>query len=481
MGGWVVPLQHIQGGVGGVAEKAGRPPARRTADPPAMPATDAPRKPARPARVKTEKGDSEEPAPMKTALRGDGLTRHDVCIMCGVFISQEEDRRSKTVGHLRTMLKNRWRETPYVWQIIRSVTDAEASDAARMMICTACVNWLRRSVPTNKDAEREAAKKSYLLLDRLICFSLAPGEIACPDYRNMKRLIECLTRTWEVDGHTMHNYYSAVIPRHLRQALAECGGIVDVCVRKIVLLWFEQMHNRSPVFRHPNTAYVVRKALLSQWSPGINCAPHGEEGIGLETCVSALTIGSPKHPPQSSTPFEHNPHELDLPVGKPPKEEGGETEDDSGDGDEDHADGHPDENRNPNSGGSLLDYFLGRIDRIIPGTTCMPVNRVALIGRPKPVLQSPGGRPQRDAARPGRDRKVHPKGGAGRERKAGLLSTPDGRVEGVPHRGVGVGQRIPFSPTGEVCAPRRARYRDAPGADPNLLHTPPKCKRRLHP
>lgn len=203
----------------------------------------------------------QEAVRVVSSLTGDSFRSHDVCVLCGVLLSNEENRRSKTVRTFCAMLENRWRETPYVWSVVRQVTSSAASPNHRLTICTACVNWIRRSVPNNDHAGLRVRNKSYLLIDRLICFAMAPGEVACPDTRNMRRLISCLQQTRMVDGEEVRNYYHSVLPEHLRVALEECQGDVDRCIHRVVLRWFRDVNNSSPIFRHPNTAYIVRKAL----------------------------------------------------------------------------------------------------------------------------------------------------------------------------------------------------------------------------
>ena len=198
-------------------------------------------------------------------ITGHTLPNHDVCILCGVLLHAHQDRRSKTVRTFTAMLKNRWQETPYTWRIIRNVCREAKSDNERLTACMACINWIRRSVPTNDCATRASKKRTLLLIDRLICFSMAPGEITSPDLRNMRRLVRCLRQSETVNGKTFTNYYRAILPPHLQHAIAECmDETFDDIYRFIHLIirrWWTDVANETPFFRNPDTAYLVRKAI----------------------------------------------------------------------------------------------------------------------------------------------------------------------------------------------------------------------------
>ena len=236
-----------------------------------------------------------------SSLTGESFRSHEVCVMCGVLLGTGDGRRSKTARTFQCMLENRWRETPFVWASVREVAGARKDPNYRLTACTACINWIRRSVPSNEHAEQSVGKrKVYLLIDRLICFSLAPGEVACPDMRNMRRLLSCLLEEKVVGKERVVNYYrAAVLPEHLRQALEECGGEVNLFIRRVVLRWFRDVNNSSPVFRHPNTAYIVRKALgWTKWDSSVRvCIKRdGNEWDGEEDEDAALgcdELGSP--------------------------------------------------------------------------------------------------------------------------------------------------------------------------------------------
>jgi hypothetical protein len=225
----------------------------------------------------------EQPMRVVSSLTGESFRSHEVCVMCGVLLGMEDGRRSKTARTFQCMLENRWRETPYVWASVREVAGSGKDPNHRLTACTACINWIRRSVPSNEHAEQSVGKrKVYLLIDRLICFSLAPGEVACPDMRNMRRLLSCLLEEKVIGSERVVNYYrAAVLPEHLRLALEECGGEVNVFIRRVVLRWFREVNNSSPVFRHPNTAYIVRKALgWTKWDTCVRVCIKRSNGEG---------------------------------------------------------------------------------------------------------------------------------------------------------------------------------------------------------
>ncbi|EKX33625.1 hypothetical protein GUITHDRAFT_147755 [Guillardia theta CCMP2712] len=170
---------------------------------------------------------------------------HDVCVMCGVLLANDEGRRSKTVRTFLGMLENRWRKTPYMWAVLNQLVSSAASPNERLTACTACINWIRRSV--------------------------------------------------------VRNYYLAILPEHLRLALQESGGDVNQCIRRVVLRWFNDVNNRSPIFRHPDTAYVVRKAL--GWT-GDPLREEEEKGEGAEqTADEPQTPGYTQTPSDAQTPM----------------------------------------------------------------------------------------------------------------------------------------------------------------------------------
>lgn len=198
-------------------------------------------------------------------LNGQGLPHHDICVLCGTILHAHQDRRSKTVRNFSAMLTNRWKPTPYTWRSIQSICQNAKSDQERLTSCTACINWMRRSVPSNECAGQRAWDRSLLLIDRLICFSMAPGEVTSPDLRNMRRLIKCLKHRETIQGMVFTNYYLSILPPHLALTLEESRHetVDDVFdfVHLLIRRWWEQVSNRCPFFRNPDTAYLVRKAL----------------------------------------------------------------------------------------------------------------------------------------------------------------------------------------------------------------------------
>ena len=168
----------------------------------------------------TNTGPTEVSNGLISLITGHTLPNHDVCILCGVLLHAHQDRRSKTVRTFKAMLNNRWKATPYTWKIIHNVCNNTKSDNDRLTACMACINWIRRSVPTNECANWATEKKALLLIDRLICFSMAPGEITSPDLRNMRRLVRCLNQEEKIHGKTFTNYYRAILPPHLQRVQA---------------------------------------------------------------------------------------------------------------------------------------------------------------------------------------------------------------------------------------------------------------------
>jgi len=258
--------------------------------------------------------DTEFSTSQVSLITGHTLPSHDVCILCGVLLHAHQDRRSKTVRTFSAMLHNRWKPTPYTWSIIQNVCQNAKSENERLTACMACINWIRRSVPTNECANRATHRRTFLLIDRLICFSMAPGEINSPDLRNMRRLIRCLKQKETIEGKTFTNYYMKVIPPHLQSVISGCHSDTfdDIYrfVHLVIKRWWHDIANETPFFRNPDTAYLVRKAVSHTTYDSIKSVvsfidtddPIGQDGLddgGKEEIdyLSAIFQGSDRGAP----------------------------------------------------------------------------------------------------------------------------------------------------------------------------------------
>lgn len=203
------------------------------------------------------------------------LRAYDICVICGMLLEPRDDSRSHRVETFLHNLELSWLRTTFSWECIRSLCKTCHGDE-RLSTCCRCTNWLRRCNRFQSMEESHVGKKSYLPLDELIAFSLAPGEIAIPDSRNMKRLFNVLmeSRNVQLGSNTLSftNYYLQIIPHHLLQCLQSlhcCKGLFrdvnsvgededNLLVQKILESWWG-MNNMTMVFRSPKTSMLIRK------------------------------------------------------------------------------------------------------------------------------------------------------------------------------------------------------------------------------
>lgn len=231
---------------------------------------------------------------LDTRLFPSFLRAYDICVICGTLLDPEEDRRSHRVETFLYNLQLSWLRTTFTWECIQSLCNT-CHGNERLSTCCRCTNWLRRCNRFQSSSESVVSiKKSYLPMDELIAFSLAPGEVATPDTRNLKRLFNVLMEGKRVSLHgnslIFRNYYLQIIPLHLKQCLISLhsshglfqevnsaeggdeGGDVRHFVQRIVDSWWE-MNNRTMVFRNSKTSILIRKMVKAQGSGQ-------EEGFG---------------------------------------------------------------------------------------------------------------------------------------------------------------------------------------------------------
>eukprot|EP00960_Hanusia_phi_P012317 359279-Hanusia_phi.AAC.6 len=151
----------------------------------------------------------------------------------------------------------------------------------RLTTCCRCTNWLRRCNRFRNEVKHglnvNCVKRSYLPVDELIAFSIAPGEVPVPDLRNLKRLFNVIMekknvtykRQKENTSFIFTNYYFKILPLHLQECFntiftskgpfRDIDTADDYCfVNTIVEAWW-RYNNYTHIFRHPKTSNLIRK------------------------------------------------------------------------------------------------------------------------------------------------------------------------------------------------------------------------------
>eukprot|EP00960_Hanusia_phi_P031278 749197-Hanusia_phi.AAC.2 len=221
---------------------------------------------------------------LDTRLFPDFVEPYDICVICGVLLSSVDDRRSHRVDSFLYNLEVSWFRTSFTWECISSLCrTSEAS--SRLTTCCRCTNWLRRCnrfKERPRDEERgmvgSKGKKVFLPLDELIAFSVAPGEGAMPDIRNVKRLFNVIMNLRKVKASNggegdfvyFRNYYFNILPSHLQLCFKEfyanhgCFHDMDkkdgdnTIVLHIIKAWWV-LNNHTVIFRNPKTSNLIRK------------------------------------------------------------------------------------------------------------------------------------------------------------------------------------------------------------------------------
>lgn len=212
-------------------------------------------------------------------------TPFDVCLLCGCTLQHSQDRRSKTVGKIRSLLKGKWIETEFSWRSIYNVCQG-LGENDRLITCTACTNWLRRG---------ETCSKHYLPIDRLIVYSLNPSDRLFPDLRNMKRLIRVLNQVTMWNGLELENFYLHVLPSHLRRCVRKYkNGTEDDsehCISEIIYQWWSMMNNSSVILSDASTSTAVRKYAVKRDGK----RAHYKKGMKKQPCRICVGVCSGIH------------------------------------------------------------------------------------------------------------------------------------------------------------------------------------------
>jgi hypothetical protein len=172
------------------------------------------------------------------------------CILCGVVLSEKDNKRRKAAGKIKTLLETRWAKTAFVWRIAWNICNQE-DERRTIAICMPCVHWATR---TKSKPMCHNPNGCLIPLDHLIMFSMAPFDIPQPDERLFKRLARNMVHTVQANGTTFRNCYTHLLEpcmfERLQARSCERGHLVD----QIIATWWDE--NMNTVF--------VSNALLAK-------------------------------------------------------------------------------------------------------------------------------------------------------------------------------------------------------------------------
>jgi hypothetical protein len=112
------------------------------------------------------------------------------CLLCGIC-GGNVPFRTRTVVHMRDVLKNYIQETPFVWRYICDRLQSFPRDAS-IDICAPCMQWMQRACTYTS----LRTGRYMLLVDQLFMYVLhpgrAPGKTACIQARVYSRILQTL-------------------------------------------------------------------------------------------------------------------------------------------------------------------------------------------------------------------------------------------------------------------------------------------------
>ena len=168
------------------------------------------------------------------------------CLLCGQPCTHPNCRYTP-LQTVKALVRQRCIETALHYAAVVALPDT-----GRHMVCPSCINWRRRSRCRPYTRRRRWNKRHiYTPFDSMLMHVLAPGFAEDPDRRCAARLCGVLLDP--------DNGFAGLVPAPARAVLAAVRGAWPEPGDAVARAWWAA-NERTPFFRHAQTARVVRQS-----------------------------------------------------------------------------------------------------------------------------------------------------------------------------------------------------------------------------